>query len=122
LPTGIDDLTTSFSAQDYLDVNVFDGTRVGQDSTGQYAIKQFKDYVGATTEAAFTWRGRSSLAPSVSEVVLQIYNFTSTTWETLDSNTTASADTDFILADTILDMTNYKSDGLCCCRVYQLGV
>ena len=122
LPTGIDDLTTSFSAQDYLDVNAFDGTRVGQDSTGQYAIKQFKDYIGAVTEASFTWKGRSSLAPSVSEGVLQIYNFTSTTWETLDSNTTASADTDFILSDTILDMTNYKSDGLCVCRVYQLGV
>ena len=122
MPTGTDDLTTSFSAQDYLDVNAFDGTRVGQDATAQYAIKQFKDYLGTATEVALTWRGRSSLASSVSEVVLQIYNFTSTTWETLDSNNTTSADTDFILSDTILDMTNYKSDGLCCCRVYQLGV
>jgi hypothetical protein len=120
LPAGIDDLENEFTSQQYLDVLDDDGTRVGQAATAEYAIKQFKDYISAST-ATFNWNGQSDYAPSSSAVVLQIWNYDTTEWETLTSNDTANADTDFTLSAGKADLTNYKSDNITVCRVYQLG-
>jgi hypothetical protein len=96
--------------------------RVGQTATGEYAIHEFKDYVGSENSCTLNWEGQSNLPPSSSAVVLQIYNQNSTTWETVDSDNTTGAGTDFTLAGNIADLTNYKTVGnTISCRVYQLS-
>jgi hypothetical protein len=120
LPAGIDDLETEFTSQQYLDVLEDDGTRVGQAATSEYAIKQFKDYISAGN-ATFNWNGQSDYAPSSSPVVLQIWNYDTTEWENLATNDTVNADTDFTLSSAVADLTNYKSNNITVCRVYQLG-
>lgn len=122
MPLGIIDLENSYSAQDYLDVNVADDTRVGQTATEEYMIHQFKDYVGANTFCQLNYEGQSTLAPSSSTVYLQIFNRDTPAWETVDSDNTTGADTDFILTANIANLTNYKdTSNVIVCRVYQLA-
>ena len=122
LPTDDTDLETAYSAQDYLDVDAKDDVRVAQTATSQYAIHQFKDYVGAANTCILEWEGQSSLAPSSSVVTLQIYNRNTTSWETVDSDNSSAADTDFILTSSIADLTDYKDgSGVISCRVWQLN-
>jgi hypothetical protein len=121
LPSDDTNLETNYSAQDYLYVNLKDDDRVEQEATEQYAIHQFKDFVGTNPSTALEWEGQSGLAPSISPVYLQIYNQDSNLWETVDSNNTEAADTDFILEADILDLTDYRDgSNVISCRVYQL--
>ena len=119
LPADDTNLENSYSAQDYLDVNEDDGTRVGQTATSQHAIHEFKDFVGDETAVTLLWNGQSTQAPSVSTVYLQIYNQNTTEWDAVDNDSTTAADTDFDLTGAIADLTDYKSDGMISCRVYQ---
>jgi hypothetical protein len=119
LPTNDADLTTIYSEQDVIDVGTSNDVRVGVDGTN-FMVHEFKDYVGLAFNAGLNLEVRSSLAPSSSTVYLQIFNRTSSTWETVASNNTASEDTDFTLSPNIMDLTNYKDDDLVIsCRVYQ---
>jgi len=120
LPANDNDLETNYSAQDYLDVDTKNDVRVGQTATSQYAIHQFKDYVGTSNTANLEWEGQTNLAPTSSTVFLQIYNRNTTTWDTVDSDSTSSAGTDFILTANIADLTNYKdANSIISCRIYQ---
>lgn len=83
-------------------------------------VHQFKDFVGSNTGCNLNFEGKSTLAPSTSTVYLQIYNRNTPTWETVDSDNTANADTDFIMSANIADLTNYKDgSNVISCRVYQ---
>jgi len=122
LPVDDSDLSTSYISQDYLDVDEDDGTRVSITcDEGDYALHQFKDFAGNNDACTLTWDGQSNLAPSISTVYLQIYNYDTPGWETVDSDDATAADTDFVLTANIADLTNYKSDGIMTCRVYQRG-
>jgi hypothetical protein len=69
-------------------------------------------------ETAYKYAG---LAPSLSTVYLQIYNTSSDEWETVDSDNSSNADTDFSLIASMEDLTNYKNiSNVISCRVYQL--
>ena len=69
------------------------------------------------------WEGQTDLAPASSPVYLQIYNKTSTLWETVDSDNTAAVNTDFSLIANLADITAYRAgDGVVTCRIYQLGL
>lgn len=123
LPSGTTDLETSYSEQDYLDVDTNNDVRVNQSSVAEYAIHQFKDYVGAAASCTLTWEGQTNQACTWSPVVLQIYNLNTPGWETVDSDSTTDADTDFTLTANIPDLTNYvEANGTITCRVYQLNV
>jgi len=90
-------------------------------ATEEYAIHQFKDYV-AGNSANLIWNGQSNYPCYVTPVYLQIYNRTLMEWETLDSNTTAEANTDFDLTAQLSDLSDYKDAGnVICCRVYQFA-
>jgi hypothetical protein len=105
------------------DVATSNNIRVNQAATSEYAIHQYKDRVGAVTGAYFEWEGQSDLAPTSSTVYLQIYNRDTTSWQTIDSDNASAADTDFILAYTVPDLTNYKDvSDVVACRVYQQAV
>ena len=109
--------------QDYADVEIDDGIRVGQTADGtKYAIHQFKNYAGDNTACTITADLQSDYAPSSSTVYLQVYDYNGTTWETIDFDAAAAADTDFVLTANIPDLTNYKEDGIMTCRIYQENV
>lgn len=121
LPSGILELETAYSAQDYLDVDTKDDVRVGQTATNEYAIHQFKDYVGDINSCSLEWEGQTNCPPILSPVVLQIFNRNTPAWETVDTDNSSPEDTDFTLSATIPDLTNYKSaNKVIVCRVYQL--
>lgn len=85
----------------------------------KYAIHEYKDYAGDNPTADLMLVGRSSVAPSISPVYLQIYNQVTMGWETIASNSTAGAGEDFTLRATVFNTTNYKSLGMVSCRAYQ---
>jgi len=76
--------------------------------------------VGASPSTNLEWEGQTDLAPSSSTVFLQIFNRNTPAWETVDSDNTTAADTDFTLEANIPDLTNYKNaSNVISCRVYQ---
>ncbi len=119
LPTDTTDLTTVYTTQDYLDVNASDDIRVAQVGSSGYVLHQFKDYIVGNL-ATFRWEGQTNYDPTLSPVVLQIFNTNTDTWETIDTDNSSAIDTDFILTANVPDLTDYKEvSGLVACRVYQ---
>lgn len=121
LPGDDTDLSTAYSSTDYDDVETDNSVRVAQDATpSDYAIHQFKDYVGTATGVTVTWNGQTNEDCSFATVTLQIYNHDTTTWDTIDSDNSTAADTDFDLSATVADLTDYKDgSSVISCRVYQ---
>ena len=120
LPTDATDLTTAYSTQDYIDVSTSNDVRVGITGTDQYVVHQYKDFTGGRSSGSVHWEGQSTQAPSVATIYLQVYNVNTTTWETLASNNSAAANTDFTLDGSIPNLTNYQDAyGITACRIYQ---
>ncbi len=122
---GTDDtlLSTVFIEQDYTDVADDDDTNVDLLGTEQYNIFLFKVHNENNTEEPFviTWKGLSTLASSDSDILLQIYNRTTDEWETIDTESSANANTEFTLSAGISTSLSdyYDNDYLISCRVYQ---
>jgi len=94
--------------------------RVGQTGSNQFMIHEYKDFVGDNTQCTLICNLQTTLVPTESTVYLQIYNRNTTSWDNVDSNNSASADTDFTLTGVVADLTNYKDDqSIISCRVYQ---
>lgn len=121
LPTGTTDLENAYTAQEVLDVETSNGVWVCQSATDEYAIHQFKNYVGTSQNITFTWEGKTTISPATSNVVLQIYNVSTLSWETLDSDSSSSIGSNFTLTATVANMNDYVSGGVVTCRVYQLA-
>ncbi len=127
LKAGDSNLSTMFSEQDYTDVATDDDTFVDLEGTAQYFQLLFKEPNGNennTDVFTVTWKGKSTLAPSSSAVYLQIYNRTTESWTTLVSNSSASANVEFTLEDTVsTDLSDYyDTNYIISVRVYQDGV
>lgn len=121
MPANDNDLEVIYSAQDVIDVATKDDVRVAQTAMQQTAIHQFKDHVGTYTSCTLECELQSTLAPSASTIYLQIYNRDTTTWDTVDSDNSTGADTDFILIANVADLTNYKDgNNVISCRTYQV--
>jgi hypothetical protein len=85
-------------------------------------IHQFKTFVGSQSYATIESQLQSSLPPTYSPVYLQVYNFNSSGWETVDVDNDSDAEIDFELHAVIADLTNYKdSSNVVACRIYQLA-
>ena len=121
LPTTTADLATAYSGSDITDVSTSNDVRVGITGGAKYLLHQYKNFITSSGAVTFTCELQSTVATSSSTVYLQIYNYNSASWETLTSNNSAAANTDFTLQSTVADMTNYKSAGIAVCRVYQLA-
>jgi hypothetical protein len=120
LPADDADLENSYTGQNYTDVGASNDTRVSQSATGEYAIHQFKDYVGGLSSCTLHWEGQTNSLPSLSTVYLQIYNRDTPAWENVDSDNSSAVNTDFVLTGSIPDLTNYKDiNSVISCRVYQ---
>lgn len=117
LPTNANDLSTAITLSD---VDTDDNTYY--ETTGSnFVIHQFKyTHTNSTDDIEITWRGRTSLAPSTATVTLQIYNYNSTSWENLDTDSSTAADTEFVLTATqSTNLANYYSSNVVAARVYQ---
>lgn len=111
-----------YSAQEELDVATSDDVRVGQSATSQYMVHQFKSFVGQRTYADLKAELRSTLVGTSATIYLQIYNRTTSIWDTLDSNSFVAASTDFTFRYSLSSLTNYKdSRNVISVRVYQLA-
>lgn len=124
LPTNDNDLTTIYTAQEVINVSTYDGIRVSQAGDMKYMLHQFKKYMGdVQDDPTVLCRGQSSLPAYLSTIYLQIYNQKTNLWETLDSDRTTGADTDFRLAGDIASLANYRDhDNVVSVRVYQLAI
>ena len=99
MPTDDTDLETAFTCTDYSKVESDDDIYVQQCATDEYALFLFKKQaMNSKGIIILEWKGKTSRACSSSPVYLQIYNRTSKNWETLDSNNTAAANTEFTLS------------------------
>ena len=123
LPANDNNLETAFDAAGYDLVFSNDTNRLSQTANNQYAIFEFKDKNLNNTDAiTVTWDGQSSLAPSQSEVFLQIYNRSGAgSWTTIDSDNAESANTDFQLSAIVsVGLSDYYDiNNIISCRVYQ---
>ena len=109
--------------QDGLDVATKNDVRVAQSATDEYAIHQYKDYVGALGSCDLEWEGQTNCAPVFSTVYLQIYNRDTLAWDTVDSDNALAVDTDFSLSANIADLTDYADGGgVISCRNWLLAV
>ena len=119
-------LETTFSEQDYTDVENDDNVYVDLNGTAQYMkflFKEFNENESNTQKFTITWRGKSSLAPSSAAVYLQVYNRTSGQWETLDSDSSSPANTKFTLEGSkATNLSDYYDEHyVISVRVYQEG-
>jgi hypothetical protein len=121
LPTAVTDLATTYTPTETGYMSADDTNYSDLTGAGPYLIHQYKNVSTSTTAAINgTWIGRSTKAGSAGTITLQIYNHNTAGWETLASNTTVAANTDFTLAGTqSTNITNYISGGYITFRVYQ---
>lgn len=120
------DLVNPFNAVNYSDVLAGDSDYFIETGS-QYVIAQYKQQaVNNTQNINITWRGRTTLSPSQSPVLLQVYNQNTPGWETWASQTVIAADTDFQMTanstNNALDATlahYYDSQNRVSVRVYQ---
>ena len=119
MPGDDTDLETTYTAGEVTDVATKNDVRVGQTATDEYAIHQYKYFIGGMASCTVEWEGQTGREPSASAVYLQVYNQDTTTWETLDSDNTSAVDTDFSLTGEVPDTTDYLVGGVISCRVYQ---
>ena len=112
LPADDSNLDTSFICTDYAKVAVDDNIYVQQcarDTLDPYAIFEWKNQNTSNLDTiTSTCKLKTSIAPSVSTVYLQIYNQTDDVWETLDFDNTSNADVYFVLSGVkIGDLSKY---------------
>lgn len=123
LPTTDGHLATKYSASEVTDVDTDDNTRVDIDSVnGNYLIHQFEvKNANDTDNITISWNGQTLIAPSLKTVYLQIYNYNTASWETLDSDNTTAKNTDFDLSGSITSNQTYYYDAsnYARVRVYQ---
>lgn len=122
LPVNDDNLEYIFDWDDYNAVAEIDQVYTTQCATDEYALFEFKVQNDNSTDGiTIDWTGQSDVAPSDSTVYLQVYNRDSTVWETIDSDGTTAADTDFDLQGTVTtSLSDYYDAGhWIACRVYQ---
>ncbi|MFH0891862.1 MAG: DUF2341 domain-containing protein [Candidatus Falkowbacteria bacterium] len=116
-------LTYFLDPEGYDDVLTDDANRDSATSTAQYPVILFATkHTNATDAASSTWNGQSSVAPSGSNVVLQVFRFGSTNaWVTVDTETGAGANTDFTLEGTVNSSLSdyYAAGNWIYWRVYQ---
>jgi hypothetical protein len=125
LPADDTNLATSFTYQQYLDVETNNEVRVEQCSTGGYAIQLFKiKGSNDTNYINISWEGQSSRSTATSKVVLQIFDRNGTVWETLVEENETGANTDFTLNASITsDLDHYYDANFwIAIRVWQQGI
>jgi len=117
------DLTYFLDNKGYSDVASDDNT-TRDPITSSSSIPVFlfaRKHTNSTDVIFIEWNGSTTVACGTNAVYLQVYNSTSSQWETFASNTTCSANTDFSATTTISTSLGnyYDSNKWNYIRVYQ---
>lgn len=122
LPANKNDLDTVYSTIEEGNVYYRDGRFVSITATESVVMHLFKklnnnrrDKVNVEIDL------KTTIAPTTSTVYLQVWNGLTNTWETIDSNSTKSANEVFSLAGSINDTAYYDFDNEVAVRVWQQG-
>jgi hypothetical protein len=122
LPSDNAPLSHIYTGAEVTTVSTVDGVFVNETSNRAYGIHQFAHSV-ANLSAALkpSWTGKIGRPASVAPVTMQVYNLSTSRWETLASNTTAAGGSVISLTGTSGAPTAHYYDGsmLCYVRVYQ---
>jgi len=129
LPANDDNLSTAFTGHEYDAVKLDDGTYVGQ-KFNFHMLFEWKDMnpnSNNTDKIKPSCKIKSSLAPSISAMYLQVYNQTTSTWVTIATNNIADANVEFTInGSQFAEVDNfYKEDNgdyWVSCRVYQEAI
>lgn len=123
MPTDTSDLATTYTTPEENNVYSYDGVRVDlAGATGKYLLHQFKKTnENRTDDISVRIVGRSSYAPTSSIVYLQVWNGTTLSWDTIDSENLAGANADFDLTAKVLsnDANYYDFGNQVAFRIYQ---
>jgi len=123
LPSSSDDLYYSFSGADMNAVAAQDGLFFGQSGSSGHSVQQFKKYHNFPTAViTASWAGKTTVATTEKTCYLQIFNYNTESWETVDSNNSTAKNTYFELSGSPSTSDNsqyYDSDGFVAVRVYQ---
>ncbi len=123
LPSGTKELLQPFDDQDYVDVSTDDNIYVGVDGRpgSKYLNFLFQQRKPGNSTFNVTWRGKSRIACSSFSVRLQVYNVNSGLWETLATNSSTAADTEFALTGSVLSSASnyYDAFSRVTFRIYQ---
>ena len=88
-----------------------------------YLTFVFKDTLGQPTTTTLTSIVRTDRLPSTSTVYLQVFNYTTASWETVDSDNSSPVNTNFTLTGTIpsvpYSITDYLDGDVITSRIYQ---
>lgn len=124
LPLDDTDLTTPYSAQDYIDVSTKNNIWVSETETdGKYAVHQYKNFTSPHNVCTLNWQGQTDLGAYLSSVYLQIYNRNTASWQTVKINDSALENTDFDMTADIPSLINYKDgNSMIASRIYQRGL
>ncbi len=118
------DLATDFFPVEYDYLESIDNRTAEVTATNKYGVFLLKtrSSVGQPP-ISIKWVGKTNIPGSTSTIYLQIYNRNSTTWETLTSNATVAANTQFTMTASIgTNLSNYyDGDNIIACRIYQLA-
>lgn len=114
-----DDLSTLYTDDDYAAVAADDGSRVSvvDDTSGNIIAHFFKEpNPSGDTNVGFsvTWKGRSNMACSDSEIDMYIWNQVNGSYDFLTGDDTSPADTDITLSASVsVDFEQYyNADGV----------
>jgi hypothetical protein len=121
-----DDLSTIYTTPEEGDVYKNDSVFVCiSGGNNAYLIHQFKKNNDNRHDRIKVRIGlKSSLAPSLSPVLLQMWNGINNAWETMDTNNSKSANEKFSLYADVTDTSYFdfrESHAEACVRVYQLN-
>jgi hypothetical protein len=103
LKTDETELTTPYSTQDYADVDTNNAVRVameGPNAEAQTHLFRFRND-NSTDDITITADVQATVAPSDKTVHLEIWNDNTSSWESLDTDSSTAADTDFTLTGSI---------------------
>lgn len=90
-------------------------------NVGPYMVHQFAKHNASAQQINVTWTGKVGRPASAATVHLQIYDFNTSAWEDLATNTTVAANTSFTMTGTqSASVANYyNASGFAYIRVYQ---
>jgi len=124
LPTDDNGLENDFAFYEYGYVSAVDGNYSDQTTTNEYSLFVFREQnTNSVDEIAVSWTGKSSLSPTSEKIYLEIYNYVTATWDTLDIDNTTAADTNLTLSGSVTDgqQDYYGTGNWFACRIRQLA-
>lgn len=122
LPTNDDNLAIIYGEEDETNVSTDNQAYVSVSSSSNYIAHEFKKVNNTNKDSVKVLVNlKSSLAPQSTPVYLQVYNHQSEEWETIDTDSSTGANTDFDLTATLsTNVSNYyDSSYIVSFRVHQ---